>query len=144
MHTISHEWLPSEVPFAPYYLVRRTLHPRSLPQSHGLQVHVRTMLLHAGSPMFLRVLQCMARSTSACPCHAAACRAVQCSFGFFNAWHGLQVHVRAMLLHAGQSNVPSGSPMPGSLTEHMLAMSTRHFDGDFSGIRLMAIFQAFA
>ena len=105
MHTISHEWLPSEVPFAPYYLVRRTLHPRSLPT--------------------------IPRTTSACPYHAAACRAVQCPFGFSNASHGLQVHVRAMLLHAGQSNVPSGSPMPGSLTEHMLTISH-------------AIFQAFA
>ena len=82
---------------------------------HGLQVHVRAMLLHMpGSPMFLRVLRCMARTTSACPCHVAACRAVQCSFGFSDAWHGLQVHVRAMLLHAGQSNVPSGSPMHGT------------------------------
>ena len=54
MHTISHEWLPSEVPFTPYYFVRRTLHPRSLPQSHGLQVHVRAMLLHAEKTLFIR------------------------------------------------------------------------------------------
>ena len=67
-----------------------------------------------GSPMFLRALRCMARTTSPCPCHAAACRAVQCSFGFSDAWHGLQVHVRAILLHAGQSNVPPGSPMHGT------------------------------